>query len=296
MKPSRLGNINNESLKDLINCDTIINFRHDSLNGELDCYDGCNLVRYEKYPVSPLSPIVNYSDMNYLHMNFGEKCNIACTMCKVHIRSRENKSILDPMKLKENIDLGPFNEIVIQGGEPLFIPECLDYLNFLGQQGKKYVLLTNGLLIDDDMANQLARDADRVCISINASSKATHEFVNRGSDYDMVLDNIQKLINARDNFDSDLVLHGRMTLTTSALHEIPLFIQSYEDIGFDRINFGYDRATVPQYLDANPDFKNSLSSEILQVMNHAKLGDIDYFRLVQLGLITESDINQLRGD
>jgi MoaA/NifB/PqqE/SkfB family radical SAM enzyme len=216
-------------------------------------------------------------------------------MCKIQMHLDENKSILDPNILKKNIDLSPFKEIVIQGGEPLFIPECKEYLDFLGQIGKKYVLLTNGILINDNMAHQLARDADRVVISINAATKVTHEIVNRGSNFEMVKNNIQKMRIAREDEGTDLLLNGRMTLTIHALHEIPLFIQKYKELGFDTINFGYDRATVPSYLAANPDFKAQLSKDIMGVLEHAELADINLLRLEQLGLTPKNYSEISRG-
>ncbi len=218
MKPVKLGNINDAPLRELANTPPIIRERKNALGGTLECYKGCNLVRYAKHPPEFKSTTNDYNEMEYLHINFGERCNIACIMCKVHDRARYVRSILSPEILIKNIDLDPFIEIVIQGGEPLFIPECMEYLEYLGKIGKKYVLLTNGLLITDEVALQLARDAMRVCISINAASKDTHERVNRGSSFDVVNANIKKLISARDRLGSDLVLHGRMTITPIAIN------------------------------------------------------------------------------
>ncbi len=295
MKPPALGNIYEIPLRDLANSTNILENRRASLEGRLNCLPDCNLITYEKQPIDPLTEYAEYSNMSYLHLNFGHFCNIQCVMCKIQTHRKNNRSILDPDVLIENSDIAPFKEIVIQGGEPLFIPECRRYMDYLGQIGKKYVLLTNGILIDDRTAYQLARDADRVVVSINAATKETHEYVNRGSDFDQIKKNIQKMIHAREEEHSSLVINGRMTLTTHALHEIPLFIQNYRELGFDRINFGYDRATVPSYLSQNTDFKQQLSRDILEALTHANLADINLLRLEQLDLIPANYSNERRG-
>jgi sulfatase maturation enzyme AslB (radical SAM superfamily) len=295
MKPPVLGNIYDTPMKELVNSPNVLERRRESLRGQLKCFSDCNLITYEKQPIKPINEYADYSNMTYLHLNFGHFCNIHCIMCKIHLHRKNNKSILDPETLIKNIDLAPFKEIVLQGGEPLFIPECREYLEYLGQIRKKYVMLTNGILIDNETAVQLARDAARVVISINAASKEVHEYVNKGSDFERVKDNIQRMRTARDVEHTELVLHGRMTLTIHALHEIPMFIQSYKEIGFDKINFGYDHATVPEYLKKNPDFKKKLAQETQNALKHAELSDINPLRLEQLGLIPEGFSGEQRG-
>jgi len=290
MKPAKLGDIYHTPLSELTNVQGIIEQRKASLEGKLTCYSDCNLIRYEKQPLEATTPRAEYNRMTYLHLNFGERCNIACIMCKVHMREHINKAILNHEALVKNIDLGPFKEIVIQGGEPLFIPECREYLNYLGSIGKKYVLLTNGVLINNETARQLAKDAIRVCISLNAATKETHELVNRGSDFEKVKKNIKRLRKVKATTDSELVLHGRMTLTTTALHEIPLFIKTFGELGFDRINFGYDRATVPAYLTQNAAFTDKLRTEIREAIEGIDHSRIDFLRLEQLELVSATDI------
>jgi len=187
--------------------------------------------------------------------------------------------------LIRHIDISPFSTIFLQGGEPLCIDECLKYMAYLAKNQKKYSLLTNGTLIDENMAARLAKEAKLISISLNAATKETHEKINRGSSWEQVLGNIQSLRGYRERFNTDLSINGRMTLTVDALPEIPLFLRSYKKFGFDTINFGYDRDTVPLYLQQNPEFASTLSWDIATVMSTADLSTIDSLRLSQLGLL-----------
>lgn len=282
--PFKVGNICDNKLENLINSSALMEYRKMSLEGKLECYATCNWVKKSVVLPSNKSNVVEYNSLKRLHISFGESCNIRCIMCKHPRRHLENDTILDYIILIKNIDISPFEDILIQGGEPLFLNSCLKYMDYLETMDKKYILLTNGLLINKEIAIKIVNNASIVSISINGATKETHERVNVGSDFKKVISNISKLITLRDKYQTSLVISGRMTLVPQNLQEIPLFLERYREFGFDRINFGYDRATVPQYLQVNNDFSNKLRLSIEKVLRYSNIEEIDVMRLEQLGL------------
>lgn len=289
MKPFVVGNIYHNKLDELLNTSDMLKYRKKSLKGKLECYPACNLVRRNLTPLNDKSEVVDYNNLRRLHINFGELCNIRCIMCEHPLRHSKDSTILDYNILINNIDISPFEEILIQGGEPLCLSSCLKYIDYLEKMNKKYILLTNGLLINKKIASKLANNASIISISINAATKETHEKVNVGSNFERVLSNISELIKVRDRDQTSLIINGRMTLVPQNLQEIPLFLTKYKELGFDRINFGFDRATVPQYLLNNSDFSKKLRLEIEDILNHSNLEEIDIMRLKQLNLTGEKD-------
>lgn len=286
IKPVNFGNVYRDELSDLSNNKEIVKYRLKSMQGKLECYNKCNL--FDKHEINaPTSKDLNikYEDMKRIHIHFGNQCNIKCIMCKHPTKYSNDPSILNEKILIKNVDVDPFEDIVIQGGEPLFIQNCLNYLRYLGNKRRKYTLLTNGLLINNKIANMLAKDARIVSISINAFLKNTHERINRGSNFDLVIDNVQRIRLARKRKETNCRINGRMTLTTLALEEIPLFLKNFQDLGFDCINFGYDRTTVPQYLDSNLDLKFTIKNQIKEALKESNTNNIDLLRLKQLDLI-----------
>jgi len=286
LKPLKLGNIHRDNLQDLINCADLIELRKKSLIGKLECYAGCNFVRkninlddYNK------NYRINYEDLSRLHISFGELCNIRCVMCRHPDNHKKDNLILDSEVLTEKIDISPFEDILLQGGEPLCIKSCLNYMDYLASKNKKYMLLTNGLLIDKKVALKLVNHAKSVIISINAATKETHEKVNRGSNFKKILSNISLLNRYKKKLNSSIILFGRMTITIHSLHEIPLFIDKYREFGFDLINFGYDRITVPQYLEEHSDFQKVLRKNVTKSLLNSNIYKIDLQRLYQLNLI-----------
>jgi sulfatase maturation enzyme AslB (radical SAM superfamily) len=291
IKPACMGNIYSTTLKDMVNAPNIVRERVKSRDGKLECYPTCNWLDKARNTFGPfvenMGGYVDYDRMAYLHLNFGEKCNISCVMCKQRARYHTNPWVLDPDVLIRNIDVTPFKDIVVQGGEPLVIPECIRYLDYLGSIGKKYTLLTNGLLIDDEMADKLSKDAKTVCISLNSASKDVHELVNRGSSWQRIMDNIRRLAEARSRNGTEMEVWGRMTITTYSLHEVPKFLRLWQSFGFDHINFGYDRGTVPSQLAANPEYSAKLRNEVSNELLGMDLSKMDILRLKQLGLVGE---------
>jgi MoaA/NifB/PqqE/SkfB family radical SAM enzyme len=279
-----IGNIYRKPLEAMINDPGLVDMRRAALDGRLYCYESCNLIRKGTPPNEGWDVVADYSGFHELHVNFGETCNIACIMCRQVARRNRDGRMLDVWPLKENIDHSSFRSIVLQGGETLMIPGALEYMDFLASIGKKYIVLTNGTLIGEQMAMRLASGAEVVSISINAASKATHEIVNRGSSWDHVIQGIQHLREKRRELGTDPVINGRMTITVPSLEEIPSFILNHEELGFDQIDFGYDMETVPGFLERNRTFRMRLASEVQTALDARPDSAIKILRLEQLGL------------
>jgi MoaA/NifB/PqqE/SkfB family radical SAM enzyme len=69
-------------------------------------------------------------------------------------RRMETKRLLE--LIDECADLGVF-DLTLAGGEPLLHPDILDIVSRATDQGIRVGLLTNGVLLDTDMLNELAR-------------------------------------------------------------------------------------------------------------------------------------------
>ena len=284
-KPVPYGNIHNAPLTELVNSSSALRLRSDSLKGELSCYPYCNLLDKENsLPQSNESTQIDYKSLKRLHVSFGEACNIRCIMCNNPQNHAANPILLDPKVVIRNVDVTPFMTVMLRGGEPLVQRQCLDYIDYLEEIGKPYTILTNGLLIDDARAQRLAEHAHSVIVSLNGATKEGHESVNIGSCFERVVDNIKRMKKARDSIGSKLIITGHMTITTSNICEVPLFLSMFKKLGFDRVNFGYVKETVPSYIASHPKFAKRLREETSAAMQEVDELDVDALRLKLLGL------------
>lgn len=280
-RPCKFGNIKNIKLIDVVNCDKIKNYREKSLKGKLHCFKHCNLLHKRELLNLKSSSIVDYSELKRIKISFGQGCNINCIMCWQNSKSKRN---MDYKKIAENVDITPFESIEILGGEPLFIPSAKKFFDYITSKGKKVSLLTNGTLINKKWAEKIALHSDFINISLNAATKETHEFINRGSRWELVLNNIQKLHNAREVLKTNLHIYGHMTIVRQNLMEISMFIERFRDFGFDTIEFGFD-FRVPFYLKLHPKKKRIIRLNVKEALEKCKDNSlVDTLRLQKLGI------------
>jgi sulfatase maturation enzyme AslB (radical SAM superfamily) len=285
--PLKAGNIYHNHLSEIINCSALIQCREESLSGYLSCYKDCNWTRCEP-DQSTAGSIIHYNQLKNITIVFGELCNISCIMCNQRMRKIPDVSMLNHDILIKNVDISPFNNIFLTGGEPLLIPECLNYMKYLASINKKFSLSTNGMLLTEEMSDFLSPNLNFITFSINAFTKKTHEYVNSLSSFDKILSNINYLKKRRSLDKSNFDIIGRMTLTVHSLMEIPEFIIKYKEYGFDKINFGYDKSTVPFYLANNSSVTLQLKKEIQDALTTSNSKHVDFRRLEMLGLINKS--------
>jgi MoaA/NifB/PqqE/SkfB family radical SAM enzyme len=283
-KPAPLGNIHRQKLEDIYNGPVIRELRQKSLDGQLECYEHCTLIDKKREQAPKVPSKAAFADLKKLKIEFGELCNISCVMCP---QDHKSKTVLDYDKLIENLDLGPFDTINIQGGEPMAIASAKRFYDYAASQNKQPLFMTNGLLITDEWAEKIAAASAFIYISLNAATAGTHEMVNRGSKWETVLRNIKRLRDARERQGTGLKILGHMTIIVENIHEIPLFIRDFEQFGVDQIDFGYD-SKVPAYLNGNPFLRIALKRDIYKALRAVKdISLVDLKRIRMLGLLAE---------
>lgn len=284
-KPKCIGNIYNDHLKVICNNKVILSLRKKSLTGKLECFHECNLlsVKGEKNKITKKPLKIDYNNLTRLKILFGEACNLNCIMCW---QNSNDKFSLDYEKLIKHIDIKPFKTIEILGGEPLFIESAKKFFDYIASKNKKVSFLTNGTLINDVWAKKIALHSLFVYFSLNAATKNMHESINRGSKWEVVQKNIQRVRKAREKFHTNVKIIGHMTIIIKNLEEIPLFIEQFKSLGFDLIEFGYD-ASVPAYLLSHQKETKDLKQKIKTALNKSEnKSRIKVHRLKLLGLIS----------
>jgi sulfatase maturation enzyme AslB (radical SAM superfamily) len=281
-KPQAVGSIYHRSLEEIYSDLPIQKFREQALSGKLRCFKRCNLLQKDELEQSSAGRTAQYAKPLRLKIQFGELCNLDCIMCWQDSKSPE---VLNYDQLIKNVPLKDFESIEIQGGEPLFIKSAKQFFIYAGEQGKKVSFLTNGMLINDAWAEKIALHSSFIHFSLNAATKETHEFVNKGSQWERVLKNIQRVRDFRDRYKTELRISGHMTIVTKNIREIPLFIQKFSEFGFDTIDFGYD-LRVPFFLMRHPFLKQDLRQRIKTAIDRIENKSlIRGHRLSLLGLL-----------
>jgi MoaA/NifB/PqqE/SkfB family radical SAM enzyme len=126
-----------------------------------------------------------------------QRCNFGCTYC--HPAETTGKVFLPAAQIRDVLtaaeEMGQL-DVSLTGGEIAMHPEWDDILDATAAVSNTGVtLITNGSLIDEAKAAQLAdSNVSRICTSIDGSDAATHNYA-RGNTFDIVmrgLDNLRK--------------------------------------------------------------------------------------------------------
>ena len=240
MKYFVLGNIHQNSLREL----------YDSSwwRRTKDCQKDCHSVNM----CSPGNP--TYDDLEYIEILFGLDCPIHCVMCPMP-RALDQ---LDFELVVKQVDIRPFKTIALFGGEPFFMPESRRYMDYLIDVGKKQSAYTNALCLTKEDTRKIAHHFKWLAVSLNAATKKTHECINRGSNWETVLQNSKSILEEKGI--AKIIAH--MTLRPENLEEIPAFLDFYKAFGFHECNFNHDSGTVPQYLTEHPSLKKQLKDKL----------------------------------
>lgn len=281
-KPGKFGNINDDSLAHIWSDSPRLKiYRILSLHNCLNCFLDCHILsKAEKLRPPPRS--IDTRHPKKVWLLYGETCNLNCIMCPQEHRSMET---LDNEVIQKNIDWDQVEEIEMQGGEILAMENAKTlYLWLTTELNKKVNLITNGLLINDEWAYHLVNGSSWIQISINAATKRTHELVNKNSDFDKVISNVNKLIKLKHLHCFTVNIIYKFTVITENVHEIADAILAAEEFGFDEIHFGHD-AIVIDYLAKNHELRKKLRTQILQCTKSNYKVTIERNRLEHLGLL-----------
>jgi MoaA/NifB/PqqE/SkfB family radical SAM enzyme len=183
-------------------------------------------------------------------------CNLRCVMCAINVDRRYRPGSGRPDMLEPGIfdTLRPSFPTLIRAylfglGEPMLNPRLCDYAGELSSAGVGVWFNTNGTLIDEAAANNLAdAGVEAVTVSMDGASPGTYERIRRGADFNAVVGALRALTAARR-------LHGRPSVDVSfvamasnlaelpdlvdlcaregvaSIHIEPLFAQQRDELG-----------------------------------------------------------------
>ena len=153
-----------------------------------------------------------------LQVEITSACNLRCTMCpltnfqtasskeKGHMKIATWHSVLEMAKTVQQVNLAGF-------GETLANPNCIKLLRELDQLGIPVALATNGTLVTEKLASQLAeiKSLNIINVSIDSLEKTTYQAV-RGGNLDRALAGVRYLVTALKN-------HNKIIVSSIAMRE-----------------------------------------------------------------------------
>lgn len=170
-------------------------------------------------PQNGQEKIIDHAVMN---LSITERCNLRCSHCysdagisasrKDEMNTKEITKIIDNF-CKIGINRSTV-DLAITGGEPLLrkdIIEIVQYVAKFQQKEKisKIMLNSNGILVDDSIANALANAKVHVAVSLDGSNPLTHEIIRGKGTFLPTIKGIKLLIDAGVWVGINMFVHNR---------------------------------------------------------------------------------------
>lgn len=181
------------------------------------------------------------------------RCNLGCTHCHVAERpcgreldSDEARNLLDQFaKVKE------FRMTAFTGGEPLLREDLFDLLAHSKSLGFSNTIATNGILVDDRVADELRRSGVSIAaVSLDGDRELHDRIRGRVGAFEAALDGMRALR------DAGIVLHVNVTAMGSNISKLEELVQMIETLGagilliYQLVRVGRGRTTEERALDA----------------------------------------------
>ena len=141
----------------------------------------------------------------HMFVDVTSRCNIDCFMCW---RQYAQDTTIGDMSLdtfKKVVPLMDYmDSVVLQGsGEPFFNREFIPMLRLAGEHTSGIRFATNGTMMTEANAEELVKNrVHTVMISLDAAKQETYEKIRRGSKWEHVIRNLEKLINVKERMNS----------------------------------------------------------------------------------------------
>ena len=147
--------------------------------------------------------------------NITEKCNELCEFCY--------RTIVEDLSLEENkliadklIEHG-VEKITFAGGEPLLYKHLFELAKYIKSKKPDIILsiTTNGLLIDDQIANSILKLFDWITLDLESASIEYHKQVGRGERH------LPKTIENLNRFNGKMYIKINTVATKQNINDIP---------------------------------------------------------------------------
>jgi SynChlorMet cassette radical SAM/SPASM protein ScmF len=175
-----------------------------------------------------------------LYFYIAGSCNLACKHCWISpnfVKNSKDGKFVKPeyisAAIKQAQPLG-LRSVKLTGGEPLLHPQFREILTLIRNEGLSCPIETNGILIDEDMAQFLASNKNKpfISISIDGSNAKTHEEL-RG-----VKGCFKKSINAVKNLVKNSIRPQIIcTLHQGNVSELEEVVKMAEGLGCESVKF-----------------------------------------------------------
>jgi len=159
------------------------------------------------------------------------RCNLACKHCYAYLyRKEEELNTRDVIKIIEDAANAGVERIHYTGGEPLIREDIFDVLRHTLDLGLSTSIFTNATMVNERIANELAKLDVVVYTSMDGYSKETYESIRGINTWDRFIRGLKALIN------SGVYVHVNISVTETNWEYVGKTIRKALEFGASSIS------------------------------------------------------------
>lgn len=153
-----------------------------------------------------------------MHIEFTNSCNLKCVYCNnphfANPREMMQESTFN--NLVNALKISKVDRICIGGGEATLHPKFTDFVPRLAAVSRILTIVTNGHWKSDDVPTCLVKSGvDFIEISVECGTKEDFETIRVGSKYNLVIHNLKRLMEIRNQYKSKSHINLRLMVRPS---------------------------------------------------------------------------------
>ena len=157
------------------------------------------------------------------------RCNLDCLHCRGMAEEElNNKTVL---RVAREIPLLKPRWVIIEGGEPLLQKELFEIIKIIHRYGIRVYLITNGMLLDENIIRRFRELDVNLMISIDGADKESYERIRKGASFGRLKESVE-LANDYNILDSCPVTIGKHNH-----QQIGKLFKFAKEIGYKKITF-----------------------------------------------------------
>lgn len=185
-----------------------------------------------------------------VELDLTNRCNLKCNFCTFeYIQDRSDIDHAFCIRaLYDMSEMGVKAINITGGGEPTLHKDFSSIMKFAKRRGMEVGLFTNGMVIDEEVANDIVNNCSWVRVSIDAGRAETFKRIKMVDGFDRVVDSVKRLIDAKKRNSSSCTVGIGFVITQQNFNDIGLFGNLIAETGAD-------------YGQFKPEIKNCFSNE-----------------------------------
>lgn len=214
-----------------------------------DMYDFfCNVWPRFPYYISPAQTF--FKPFRYL-FNITHQCNLSCFYCCQKKNGAPDRPELSLEEILAIIRKLPWYAVIaLSGGEPLCREDFPEIIKGITQQKKRSALLTNGLLLNDAIIDEIIQNKLlNIGIAIDGDTQYYEKIKGRGN-YAVLMDKLDRLLYYKKKTGSPFpALDWKVTVFSENVIQLPLLYQQAVNYGADTFTVSFPKKNDFQFSD-----------------------------------------------